>query len=106
MFKKIASFMLAVLCCAPIFAGCGSADNTDTSVNDTTAANEATETTVPEETRVKANLPEMNYDGKELRIYTWTHEETKVQNDFSTGPQFRNRRTLQRQDQEYRRKAR
>ena len=84
MFKKIASFMLAVLCCAPIFAGCGSADNTDTSVNDTTAANEATETTVPEETRVKANLPEMNYDGKELRIYTWTHEETKVQNDFWT----------------------
>jgi len=84
MFKKIASFMLAVLCCAPIFAGCGSADNTDTSVNDTAADN--AETTVAEETttHIQADLPETDFGGKELRIYTWTHEETKVQNDFWT----------------------
>nr|MBQ4317965.1 hypothetical protein [Clostridia bacterium] len=83
MFKKIAAFMLAVLCCAPVFAGCS--DNSDTTAADTTAADNA-ETTVAEETttHIQADLPETDFGGKELRIYTWTHEETKVQNDFWT----------------------
>ena len=84
MFKKIASFMLAVLCCAPLFLGCGSADTTDTNTNDTTEVQETTETTVPETTRIAADLPEMNFEGKELRIYTMSHEDTEVQNDFWT----------------------
>jgi len=84
MFKKIASFMLAVLCCAPLFLGCGSADTADTNANDTTAAQEVTETTVPETTRIAADLPDMDFKGKELRIYTMSHEDTEVQNDFWT----------------------
>jgi len=82
MFRKFAAFLLAVLCTAPLFAACSDTD-TDTNVQDTTSAAEA-ETTAPETTRIQADLPDEDFGGKELRIYTWSHEDTKVQNDFWT----------------------
>nr|MBQ4317927.1 hypothetical protein [Clostridia bacterium] len=81
--RKIASFLLALLCTAPLFASC-SGDSGNTA--DTTAdASDTAETTA--EVTTKANvpdLPEMDFEGKELRIYTWDHNETVVQNDFWT----------------------
>ncbi len=83
MFKKITAFLAALLCLVPVMVGC--AGDTTSGSSDTSAAGDtsSTETTSVETTKANTpDLPEMDFDGKSYRIFTWDPADTVVQNDF------------------------
>ena len=69
--KRISAFILALLMLTPALASCSDNGNTsETTAAETTAAGETTAEAVGETERsqIKDNLPELNFDGQDIRI--------------------------------------
>ena len=78
--KKNLALLFALLLAGQSLIACGDAAQDDTKTPETAAATESQTEVVTEEPREYANLPEVNYDGQEAKIFLAYNVETGTTN--------------------------
>ena len=78
--KKNIALLFALLLAGQSLIACGDAAQDDTKTPETAAATESQTEVVTEEPREYANLPEVNYDGQEAKIFLAYNVETGTTN--------------------------